>query len=234
MERAFDHVEEALGYVFKDKNLLVEALTHPSWAAETPRCQVHNQRLEFLGDAVLQLAVTTMLFENLPEESEGPLTKLRSVLTKEEALVAYAGALDLRSAVRLGKGEIMSGGRDRPSILGDAFEALLGAVFLDGGWPAAARVTQELANGLFADVQTLLAAENPKGALQEFTQEKHRCIPEYTTVAVTGPDHEPRFEVAVSLQGRELARATAGSRRAAESRAAQAALENLTETADEP
>lgn len=222
-------MQERIGYRFSQPALLGQALTHPSWLAENGSATADNQRLEFLGDAVLQLAVTVLLFETFPGHAEGTLTKVRSALTKESALAGYALILGLSDGLRLGKGEKRYGGAHRPSNLADAFEAMLGAMHVDGGAAAAEAVVRRLVEPALKDVESLLAVENPKGALQEYTQDRYRGTPSYETVSVSGPDHEPRFEVAVSFQGEELARAQAGNRRAAECQAAEAALRLLME-----
>lgn len=224
---ALESIQEALGYRFRQMALLDQALTHPSWLAENEDKGQDNQRLEFLGDAVLQLAATALLFEALPSGAEGQLTKIRSALTKEQALADYALVLGLSAGLRLGKGEARHGGAERPSSLADTFEAVLGAIFVDADFAAAVALTGRLISPALADVEGLLAVENPKGALQEYTQERYHGIPCYETVSVSGPDHEPRFEVAVIFQGEELSRAVAGSRRAAECHAAEGALSAL-------
>jgi ribonuclease-3 len=224
-----DALQDGLGYRFRQPALLEQALTHPSWLAENEGAGLDNQRLEFLGDAVLQLAATVLLYETFPAQDEGQMTKVRSALTKERTLADYALVLGLHGALRLGKGELRHGGARRPSNLADAFEAALGAVYVDGGFDAAAALVRRLAEPALRDVDGLLAVENPKGALQEYTQERYHGIPHYATVSVSGPDHEPRFEVAVTFHGEELARAVAGSRRAAEGHAAEAALRTLME-----
>jgi ribonuclease-3 len=224
---ALESIQEALGYRFRQMALLDQALTHPSWLAENEDKGQDNQRLEFLGDAVLQLAATALLFEALPSGAEGQLTKIRSALTKEKALADYALVLGLSAGLRLGKGEARHGGGERPSSLADTFEAVLGAIFVDADFAAAVALTGRLISPALADVEGLLAVENPKGALQEYTQERYHGIPCYETVSVSGPDHEPRFEVAVIFQGEELSRAVAGSRRAAECHAAEGALSAL-------
>jgi ribonuclease III len=224
---ALESIQEASGYRFRQAALLDQALTHPSWLAENEGNGPDNQRLEFLGDAVLQLAATAVLFEALPGEDEGQLTKIRSALTREQALADYALVLGLGGGLRLGRGEARQGGAGRASTLADAFEAVLGAIFVEAGFTAAVGLIGRLITPALADVAGLLAAENPKGALQEHTQERYHGIPCYETVSVSGPDHEPRFEVAVVFQGAELARAVAGSRRAAECHAAEDALRVL-------
>ncbi|MBN2449113.1 MAG: ribonuclease III [Lentisphaeria bacterium] len=222
-------VEEVLGYRFRSVGLLCQSLTHPSRSAESTLPEPDNQRLEFLGDAVLQLVATELLYCRFPEMGEGELTKVRSALTNEQALASFAEALGLGEALRLGKGEEQCGGRSRASNLSDAFEAVLGAVYLDGGLAAAEGVVRSLLSDLLGDPATLLLVENPKGALQELTQERFQVLPRYETIRVTGPEHEPCFEVVVLFRGEELARAMAGSRRAAEKQAAEKALSVLQE-----
>lgn len=229
MSHTADQTPDCFGYRFQRRELLLEALTHPSWPAENGPAEPDNQRLEFLGDAVLQLLVTAMLYERFPDEPEGHLTRLRSALTKEPALVRYATALGLGDLLRLGRGEEQTGGRQRPSNLGDAFEAVVGALYLDGGIAAAAAFVSRLTADLLDDVDGLLSEENPKGALQELTQERFGSVPRYETVAVSGPEHEPLFEVAVFFRQSELGRAVSGSRRDAERQAAKVALRVLKE-----
>lgn len=232
MAMVLDTIEENLRHRFSDPDLLLEALTHPSWSAEHDPPEPDNQRLEFLGDSVLQLITTAMLFRRLPDEPEGVLTKVRSALTKESMLVHHATVLGLGDALRLGRGELQNGGRDRASNLGDAFEAVLGALYLDAGLPAASNLVHHLSEGFLDDIQSLLSEENPKGALQELTQEHFRCIPRYRTLGVTGPEHEPEFEVAVIFRGKQIGCATAGSRRDAERQAAEEALRYMKEICD--
>ena len=229
MAMLLDGIQDALAHRFRQPALLEQALTHPSWLAENERAEADNQRLEFLGDAVLQLATTVLLFETFPAENEGRLTRIRSALTKEQALADCALVLGLGEVIRLGKGEMRHGGARRPSTLADAFEAVLGAVYLDGGMDQATALVRRLVQPALADVEALLAVENPKGALQEYTQDRYHVMPQYETVGVSGPDHQPRFEVAVVFQGEELARAVAGSRRSAECAAADDALRVLME-----
>lgn len=230
---ALHDVEERLGHRFTVPELLVQALTHPSFSVEQDPVVPDNQRLEFLGDAVLQLIATERLFGGFAQLSEGPLTKLRSAITKEDALVEYAGDLRLGPALLLGRGEERSGGRQRPSNLADAFEAVLGAVYLDAGLEGARVMCLRLGIGTVEDVEDILAAENPKGALQEIIQESHHVPPTYEVLRVDGPEHEPEFEVRVCVGDEELARAVAGSRRLAEREAALKALGTLREVASD-
>ncbi len=221
-------LEEAIDHRFSDASLLRAALTHPSYASERDPATGDNQRLEFLGDAVLQLVVSSLLFERFPEWGEGELTKLRSALTKESALVSLAQELDLGSFLLLGRGEEQGGGRRRASNLGDGFEALIAAVFLDAGIACVKELCARLLTAYLEDSEALLATENPKGALQELTQRVYQTTPVYEIVRVSGPEHEPQFEVRVLLNGEEIGRAVAGNRRLAEKEAASLALEEVT------
>ncbi len=221
-------LEQALGHAFKQPAHLLEALTHPSYVAERANAGADNQRLEFLGDAVLQLTVTTWLYRRHPDLAEGRLTQLRSILTNEEALARMAHILGLGAWLRFGKGESAGGGSERASTLADAVEAVLGAVYLDGGLPAAECFLLRML-ALLPDPEALLEEENPKGRLQELTQERSGTAPVYQVLDVTGPDHQPEFEVRVTVKGEPLATARAGSRRLAEKAAAKLALEKLKE-----
>lgn len=220
----------ALKYTFSDQELLATALTHPSFSAEQVPPVPDNQRLEFLGDAVLELSLTDLLFRAHPSLAEGELTKLRSALTNARALAQKARELDLGTFLRLGNGEERSGGRSRPSNLSDAFEAVLGAVYLDGGFSAACSLCAKLYADALEDAGSLLVTENPKGRLQELTQEVHGVTPDYETLRVSGPEHQPEFEVHVAVAGRVLASARAGNRKTAEKQAAALALQKLRTT----
>ncbi len=219
-------LEQELGHAFGQPERLLEALTHPSYAAERPNAGADNQRLEFLGDAVLQLVMTTWLYRRHPDLDEGRLTQRRSTLTNEEALARMARSLKLGGWLRLGKGEAAGGGAERASTLADALEAVVGALYLDGGLPAAETFLLRMLAAL-PDPETLMEEENPKGRLQELTQDKFGVAPAYEVLDVTGPDHQPEFEVRVTLKGEPLATARAGSRRLAEKAAARLALEKM-------
>lgn len=217
----------SLAYHFRDENLLRLALTHPSVAHESGNAAAHNQRLEFLGDAVLGLVLTQKLYEQFPGSDEGPLTKARAQLVNRKTLAERARALDLGAHLILSRGEEMNGGRKRPSALADAYEALLGAIFLDGGFDAAREfIFREFAPA-FGELATLPLIDNPKGELQELLQSRSPQAPEYETFQIAGADHEPVFECAVRHEGVELARGRGASKKAAESDAALAALKNL-------
>jgi ribonuclease-3 len=218
-------LQHRLGHPFRDETLLRLALTHPSIAHEAGAATVHNQRLEFLGDSVLGLVLSRALYEKFPAADEGALTKSRAKLVNAGSLATHARELGLGAHLILSRGEENTGGRERASALADAFEAVLGAIFLDGGFEAAREfVRREFA----ADFDALTDAadiENPKGELQELLQSSSPHAPEYEFIAASGPDHDRVFECAVRHAGAELARGTGKSKKAAESAAALAALE---------
>lgn len=220
-------LQSRLGYTFTDESLLLLALTHPSTWLETPRGREHNQRLEFLGDAVLQLSLTRELYARYPALDEGPLTKARSRLVNQRSLAAQARKLDLGPCLAMSHGEEINQGRDRPSNLADAFEALLGATFLDAGFEAASELTVRLFDPDLQDVARWPDLDNPKGELQELLQAQSREGPVYDLIASEGPDHDRRFECAVSFQGSEIARGSGRSKKEAESNAARRALFQL-------
>ena len=219
--------QDRLGRKFQDEGLLRLALTHPSVAHEANIATAHNQRLEFLGDAVLQLVLTRALYENFPGFDEGPLTKARAKLVNRRTLAEHARALNLGAHLILGHGEATHGGRERPSALADAFEAVLGAIFLDGGFDAAREFILREFSPAFGTLSALPTIENPKGELQELLQERSPLAPEYQTISATGPDHDRVFECVVRHGGVELARGSGKSKKAAESDAALAALKKL-------
>lgn len=224
---ALETLHHRLGYRFANRALLAEALTHPSFAAETDPPVAHNQRLEFLGDAVLQLVITSMLYHRYPDLEEGDLTRIRSALTDQEALVQMASTIGLSDWIRLGKGEMRTGGQRRSSTLSDTFEAVLGALFLDGGLSAAAEFLSPVLSQAMPEPLSLLRHENPKGRLQEYAQERFATTPVYKVLKITGPDHLPEFEISVTVAGTEYATARAPNRKLAEKMAAREALQRL-------
>jgi len=216
-----------LGYAFRDEGLLRLALTHPSVAHEQGVPAPHNQRLEFLGDAVLQLVLTRELYEKFPEFDEGPLTKARAKLVNRRTLAEHARILGLGAHMILSRGEEMHGGRERASALADTLEALLGAIFLDSGFEAAREFILREFSAAFGHLGTLPIIDNPKGELQELLQARSPAAPEYQVIATTGPDHDRMFECIVQHESVELARGSGKSKKAAESDAALAALKKL-------
>lgn len=224
-------LQQRLGYQFRDESLLRLALTHPSVAHEQNHPAPHNQRLEFLGDAVLGLVLSRELYEKFPAADEGVLTKSRAKLVNASSLAAHGRTLGLGAHLILSRGEENTGGRERASALTDAFEALLGAVFLDGGFDAAREFVRHEFAADFGALAELTGIENPKGELQELLQSRSPQAPEYQLVSARGADHDRDFESAVLHDGMELARGRGKSKKAAESDAALAALKKLRETA---
>jgi ribonuclease-3 len=220
-------LETRLGYAFRDADLLRLALTHPSIAHEQGAPARHNQRLEFLGDAVLQLMLTRELYEKFPAFGEGPLTKARAKLVNRRALAEKGKLLRLGEHLILSRGEQVHGGRERPSALADTFEAVLGAIFLDGGFAAADQFVRSHFREAFGALDVIPTIENPKGELQELLQARTGSAPEYHVLTTTGPDHDREFECTVHHLGQELARGRGKSKKDAESAAALAALNQL-------
>ncbi|HEX3799028.1 MAG TPA: ribonuclease III [Verrucomicrobiae bacterium] len=224
---AANALETRLGHVFRDGALLRLALTHPSIAHEQGTPVPHNQRLEFLGDAVLQLILTRELYLKFPDVGEGPLTKARAKLVNRRSLAEKGRALRLGEELILSRGEEASGGRERPSALADTFEAVLGAIFLDGGLGAAERFVERHFHEAFGELTVIPMIENPKGELQELLQSRSGAAPEYQVASVSGPDHDRLFECIVQYEGAELARGRGKTKKAAESEAAMTALAKL-------
>jgi len=225
----YEELQSRLGYLFRDTALLQLALTHPSVAHEQGAALQTNQRLEFLGDAVLQLALTRELYEKFPGFGEGPLTKARAKLVNRRTLAERAKHVGLGQYLIVSRGEEMHDGRERPSALADAYEALLGAIFLDGGFEAARDFILTHFQAAFGGLVVIPVLENPKGELQEMLQAVSPDAPHYKVDSVTGPDHDRIFECAVHHGGMELARGQGKSKKAAESEAALAALIRLRE-----
>ena len=219
-----------LGYTFRNEDLLQLALTHPSVAHESGEPTAHNQRLEFLGDAVLQLVLTHELYDKYSAFDEGPLTKARAKLVNRRTLAEHARALGVGAHLILSRGEETNGGRERASTLADAFESLLGAIFLDGGLDAARGFILREFSAAFGKLSVIPTIENPKGELQELLQARSPKAPEYHVVSATGPDHDRVFECIVQHDGVELARGSGKSKKAAETDAALAALKKLRES----
>lgn len=222
-----------LGYTFKDESLLHLALTHPSVLHENGKALHTNQRLEFLGDAVLQLILSHELFSRYGDFTEGALTKARARLVNGSSLAEHARRIELGAHLVVSRGEELHGGRDRPSALADTFEAVLGAIFLDGGYEAACTfVLSEFQHDL-SDLKMSQGIENPKGELQELLQAGSVEPPLYQIVSATGPDHDRSFECVVRHLGKTLASGQGKSKKEAESAAALAALLLLRAAAEE-
>lgn len=217
-------LESRIGYKFRNSFLLAEALTHPSLAYESQRPHFDNQRLEFLGDAVLQLILTEELFKMFPDFPEGRLTKLRSRVVSRRALARFAMTIHLGDYVLLGKGEESTGGRRRLSTLADAFEALIGAVYLDSGVGASRELVLRLLQSEIGGLAASPEERNPKGELQECLQALCPQAPDYRIISESGPDHRRVFQSEVSWQGLILATGKGKSKKEAEARAASEAL----------
>ncbi len=221
-------LEEILGHRFSEPELLIQALTHRSFAAETRKDTRDNERLEFLGDAVLELVISHILYKKFGHEyDEGDLTKMRAYLVNEASLATMARELDLGPALRLGRGEDKSGGREKPSILADAFEAVIGALYLDGGIEKVFDFVERFFKDLFQLVATRGLSCDYKTALQEFTQARFHSVPVYQLEHVQGPAHQRTFEVSLHFDGKLLARGKGKSKKEAEQQAAKQALETL-------
>src|SRR6218665_1664499 len=212
-------LESRIHYKFRNSLLLAEALTHPSLAYESQRPHFDNQRLEFLGDAVLQLIVTEELFRMFPDFTEGKLTKLRSRVVSRGALGRFAMAIHLGDYVLLGKGEEATGGRRRLSTLADAFEALIGAVYLDAGPDPATKLVLRLFESEIGAMAASPEERNPKGELQECLQAIHPQAPSYRVIGETGPDHRRVFQAEVSWRDKVLATGKGKSKKETEARA---------------
>ena len=218
-------LEERIEYKFRNSLLLAEALTHPSLAHEAQRYHFDYQRLEFLGDAVLQLVITEYLFSHFQAEAEGQLTKLRSRLVSRDALRMHAAALDLGRYILMGRGEEASGGRERTSTLADAFEALIGALYLDGGLDVAKNFILTQTRADLAKLAEEPVDFNPKGDLQELLQSISPRSPGYELVSQSGPEHEKTFVSEVVWEGIVLGQGIGRSKKQAETAAALEALQ---------
>jgi ribonuclease-3 len=228
MSSTLEELQRRLGHSFADGNLLRQALTHASYGHEKRQRIPDNQRLEFLGDAVLQLAVTAELYRRFPTLPEGRLTILRARLVNRHHLQALAQELGLGDHLILGRGEENSQGRQRGSILADAMEAVIGAIFAEAGWEGARAILLHLLETSLAEIgDEAHGAANPKGSLQEKLQAEGDHPPVYRCVSETGPAHARVYEIVVEWQGRELGRGAGASKKEAETHAAEAALAAL-------
>jgi ribonuclease-3 len=215
-------LQRRLQHVFSDPALLARALTHRSASSD------HNERLEFLGDSVLNLAVSTLLYERLANQPEGDLSRVRANMVRQDSLHGLAVALGLPEVLRVGEGEARSGGKTRPSMLADALEAVIGAVYLDAGFQAATALVRRLFEGVEISPQMQAASKDAKTALQEWLQARRMKLPDYCVVDTRGAAHRQSFEVECSIGELSLAaRGTGSSRRAAEQSAAAAVLLQL-------
>lgn len=223
----YRELERQLGYRFRNVALLERALTHRSYRFDNAELDVDNQRLEFLGDAVLGFVVADRLFQQYSGKAEGDMTTLRSRITSGRALAKIAGEIDLGRFLRVGKCEEQSGGRRRASILEDALEAIIGAAWLDGGQKAADKIFNKLFVPFIETLSDDVWADNPKGQLQELVQARWKIEPLYCVTATEGPPHNTVFTVKASIPGDKSALGTARSKRAAEMIAARKLLKKI-------
>ncbi|HEY5493579.1 MAG TPA: ribonuclease III [Candidatus Anoxymicrobiaceae bacterium] len=226
IDRTLDAVENLLGYAFEDRALLAQALSHRSYTNQKGRPLIEsNERLEFLGDSVIELAVTHVLFEDFPDYPEGELTKLRSPLVKGAALAEAAEKMGLSELILLGKGEEATGGRSKKSILADAYEAVVGALYMDGGFEVAAGLVISCLGPLIHDIVTWGSGDF-KSELQERATKKFGSVPRYR-IKEEGPDHFKTFHATVEVGNKKYGPVAGPSKKEAEQGAARAALLKL-------
>ncbi len=220
--RAYQELEKRVGYTFKNKALIVEALTHKSY-----KKPYNNERLEFLGDAVLDLLVGEFLYHKFPDSDEGILSKIRASLVNESGFTLLARKIDLGSHIYLSAAEENNNGREKPSLLSNAFEAVIGAIYLEGGLEVAREIAEKLLVEAHQKIDLQSLSKDYKTALQELTQATHGVTPTYTLLRSFGPDHKKEFEIAIILDGQTIATAQGKSKKEAQQKAAYIALEKL-------
>ena len=218
----YEKLEDKLNYHFDNKALIIEALTHKSY-----KKPYNNERLEFLGDAVLDLIVGEFLFEKFPDSDEGILSKIRASLVNESGFTLLAKSLDLGEYIYLSIAEENNNGRTKPSLLSNAFEAIIGAVYLEAGLDKSKEIAIKLLNDVHNKIDLDTLSKDYKTALQELTQSTHGVTPDYQLVKATGPDHKKEFEIAIHLDGKVIASAKGKSKKEAQQKAAKKALEWL-------
>ncbi len=225
----YEDLQRAMGYRFRDRGLIEHAMTHTSRANEDPSGGVvDNESLEFLGDAVLGFVVADILYREFPDFDEGQMSKTKATLVSTTTLARCADQLGLGEHLLLGRGEEKTGGRSKPALLADAYEALIAAIYLDGGIEPVRRfIARELAGLLHAVDRDRVGRGDHKSALQEYLQSRDRSLPDYRLVAATGPDHRKQFEVEVVVDGEVAGRAVGASKKEAEQEAARIAIEHL-------
>jgi ribonuclease-3 len=218
-------LQETLGYTFKEIKLLNKAVTHKSYVNETGENLKHNERFEFLGDSVLDLIVSDYLIRQYSDYKEGTLSKIRAAVVNETCLAGLARQLDLGAFLLLGRGEEMSGGREKASLLANAYEAVAGAIYCDSNLETASNILLPQIKNEINKFAGTRVSRDYKSDLQEFTQNKFFCIPIYKVIRETGPDHEKQFEVIVSAKDKNMGKGTGRSKKEAEQAAAKMALE---------
>jgi ribonuclease-3 len=223
-------IQERIAHRFMNPDLLELALTHKSYANEN-RVPAHNERLEFLGDAVLGFVISEHLMNTCPESSEGDLSRLRAAIVSEPALAAIAREIGLGSFLLLGRGEDQTGGRDKDSLLANCLEALIASVYLDAGIDAVEAFVLRFFGKVITRSCTARGTQDYKTELQELCQERIKQLPEYRVVSETGPDHQKQFKVELSLKGEVFGRGIGKSKKEAEQKAAKEALERFSNQA---
>ncbi len=223
-----ERLQERLRYTFGDRAVLLQSMTHKSYGheffQEKSIALRDNERLEFLGDAILDVIVSDILLESFPNANEGQLSKMRAAVVNEKTLAQLAKSIQIQDCVRLGKGETQTGGNEKPSIISSAFEALIAAIYLDGGFNAVYPVIRHLFAPLFAEERDLMAFYDHKTQLQEIVQARWKVTPTYHLVEAHGPDHAKVFQIEVRMNGKSLAIASGSSKKDAEQNAARAAI----------
>ncbi|MFQ6003558.1 MAG: ribonuclease III [Candidatus Zixiibacteriota bacterium] len=234
--KGYSELERKLGYRFKNLGLLDRALTHRSYlyvpentTANSPQNEnlASNERMEFLGDSILGMVVSQFLFENFPSKSEGDLTKLKAILVSEPTLSRVARSISLGKYLNLSEEEDKSGGRQRTSIIADAYEAVIGAIYLDGGLVSAQRVIKNQILKRSLELAADKAHYNYKGELLEYMQALGLGLPRYEVLVEEGPDHQKKFTIAVSAKGKKMGKGEGLTKKEAEQKAAKMALENI-------
>ena len=229
MRNPYRDLEKKLGYRFRKKSLLHAALTHRSYRYECNETDTDNQRLEFLGDAALGLITAAYLYAEHPDRQEGELTKMRSRISSSRPLAELGAQCDLGEYLRLGKGESQTGGQTRPSNMTDAFEAVLGAAYLDGGIRAVKKIFDHRIVPYLQVMQPTYASDNPKGDLQELAQQRWQVNPRYRVVTEEGPSHARLYTVEVTLSEKVYGHGEGSNKRAAEMAAASEAMMRIAE-----
>lgn len=226
LQHVLPQIEKQLRYSFHDRSLLSLAFIHRSYVNEHKEVSEHNERLEFLGDSILGLIVAEYLYRNMPNTPEGDLSYLRSRLVDATSCVSYVQKLQIGDYLLLGKGERMNDGRGRDSILSDLFEAIIGAIYIDGGIEAARTF---LLNNFHQEIETTLSTplSNWKAILQDYCQKKYQQPPTYKVLEETGPDHSKNFNIAVIIAGSEYGRGSGASKKEAQQSAAHHAMEKI-------
>ena len=213
--KALEYFQKRIGYVFNDESILNTALTHSSYVKCENKSAVHNERLEFLGDAVLELCVSEKLFNENPQMNEGTMTRIRSLAVYEDALVRVAKRMDVGSVLLISNGEERTGGREKPSILSDAVEAVIGAIYVDGGYSAAKKFILGFANLSIQEAMSMVSIKDYKTMLQEHMQKLHLGDLTYVLVDESGPEHKKMFTMAVVSNGETIGTGSGGSKQEA-------------------